>query len=659
MAKYSSYEKQIRTIASRATPLWDREVCNGHGASRTDTLKAEHRLHRWREILGSTTVLNRRLRCSNISRRALPTLLAGRQRDADLPCWAETLSAILHSYQQSPETEFGDTTDPSFKQNKPLPFQEVLIGFIRHARARLVSEAGDALGLFANAAITNLERSLLAHLTFVTNRVIGHDFYKFRFEQAPASAIESVWNRQAPSTKIYSAYVQHMYNGGLVELLETYPVLGRLLAQSVEHWVQASTDLCRRFRDDFSDLRTFFAWKIKQPKGAVAQLVTDLSDRHYGGQMVTKFILRTNEVVIYKPRTVRPEIVFYEFIDWVNGCGVSLDLRVVRALDRTTHGWVEFVDSSECQSGAGVERFYTRCGMLLAVIYALGTTDVHSENLIANGEHPVIVDLETLLSGSAMETQSLRIQTNEDEVDARPSVLSSGFLPHWQTAADGHQFDMSALAADDAQDPGIRLPVWRNINTDQMTFADETGVETSMDHRVRLAGNYPSVSAHLPKIVEGFKEVYSLLLANRQKLLSNKRLFARFDGLELRILVRGSVTYGQIHLHLLHPQFLRDGIDRSLELEWLARPLCATTTPEKSRMLMYETERKAMECLDIPRFTTSAWKDVEFSLDDPDMMNLCSARDSRVLRQRLAHLSSDDCAKQVALIENAVRSRFA
>jgi lantibiotic modifying enzyme len=212
-----------------------------------------------------------------------------------------------------------------------------------------------------------------------------------------------------------------MQNGGLAELLETYPVLARLLAQSVEQWVQASTDLCCRFRNDFSDLRTFFGWSIKHRKGAVARLVTDLSDRHHGGQTVTKFILRTDELVVYKPRTVRPEIAFYEFINWVSGCGTSLDLKVIRALDRTTHGWVEFVGNSECQSEAEVERFYTRCGMLIALIYALGTTDVHSENLIANGEHPVIVDLETLLSGSAMETQSQRIQTGEDDVDATPS----------------------------------------------------------------------------------------------------------------------------------------------------------------------------------------------------------------------------------------------
>jgi type 2 lantibiotic biosynthesis protein LanM len=659
VAKYSSYEKQIRSIVFRATPLWDRKISDVHEGSRPDKIKADQRLRRWREILGSAKVLNQRLEGSDIPRRVLGTLLSGNQRDANFPCWAETLTAILSSYQPSPGVEFCDTTDPSFEQSKPLPFQEVLIGFMRHARERLRSEAGEALEVLCSKAVTDLERSLLAHLTFVASSTIGHDFYKFRFDRAPASAIESVWCRQASSTEIYSTYVRHMQNGGLVQLLETYPVLGRLLAQSVEQWAHASADLCRRFFEDFSELRTFFSWRIKHPQGAVVRLRPDLSDRHNGGQTVTECILHTDEVVIYKPRTVRPEIVFYEFINWVTGCGLSLDLKVVRALDRTTHGWVEFVPYSECNSEAEVERFYTRSGMMTAILYVLGTTDVHSENLIANGEHPVIVDLETLLSGSSKEAQSQRQAAGEDGLDGVPSVLSSGFLPQWQIAPDGHQFDMSALAADDAQDPGIRLPVWQNVNTDQMTLSDDTGVQTEMDHRVRLGSDYPSVIDHLPRILEGFKEVYSLLLANRQKLLLNKRLLDGFDGLDLRILVRGSVTYAQIHLHLMHPEFLRDGIDRSLELEWLARPLSATPTPQRSRKLLYESERTAMERLDIPHFSTSTWRDIELSPDDPDMLNLCAERDSRVLRQRLAHLSRGDCAKQLTLIEDAVRSRFA
>lgn len=269
----------------------------------------------------------------------------------------------------------------------------------------------------------------------------------------------------------------------------------------------------------------------------------------------------------------------------MNDCGLSLDLKVIRALDRTTHGWVESVAYFECSSDEDVERFYTRCGMLLAVLYALATTDVHCENLIASGEHPVVVDLETILSASAQESQLSQGQdTEENSLSEEPSVLSSGFLPRWQTAPDGHRFDMSALGADDTQDPGIRLPAWQRTNTDQMAFSEAISVAAYMTHRVGLAGGWPSAVDHLPRILEGFREVYSCLLVNQQELLSNDRLLGGFDQLELRVLARSSATYAQLHLHLLHPEFLKDGIDRSIELEWLARPLSGTTTPRRGRM---------------------------------------------------------------------------
>ena len=41
--------------------------------------------------------------------------------------------------------------------------------------------------------------------------------------------------------------------------------------------------------------------------------------------------------------------------------------------------------------------FYRRQGVLLALLYLLGMTDIHHENLIACADQPVLVDVETLL----------------------------------------------------------------------------------------------------------------------------------------------------------------------------------------------------------------------------------------------------------------------
>ena len=434
-----------RGIAARATPLWDRDLTVAPRTSAAALPTAQRRLVRWRKVIGGADPLNTRLRNGELPPDRAAVLLAGAEQDVaegPLPPWAHTLESMLDRHARLRGVgEREARGDRSFDPATPLPFQEVLVDFVRHARDRLRTRGGSAADVLSLAAATALERQLLDHLAFVAGLTVGRDFYEFRFARAPASAFESAWRRQAPSTDIYAAYVEHMRSGGLVALLHAHPVLARLLCQSVDQWTCATGDFCRRFEDDFADLRATFGWEIERPDGAIADLRTGLSDRHYGGRSVIDCTLRTGERVIYKPRTVQPEVVFYRFIGWLNRRTLSLGLRELQALDRNTHGWVERVAAASCNSHEEVERFYKRAGMLLAVLHGLAITDIHCENVIASGEQPVIVDLESLLDE----------QTGESP-DGEPSVLSTGLLPRWQTTGEGYRFDMSALGADAAQD---------------------------------------------------------------------------------------------------------------------------------------------------------------------------------------------------------------
>ena len=217
---------------------------------------------------------------------------------------------------------------------------------------------------------------------------------------------------------------------------------------------------------------------------------------------------------------------------------------------------------------------------------------------------------------------------------------------------------MSALGADEKQDPGLRHVTWRSVNTDQMAAVEDAGVAISASHRVRLGDRFPTVAGHLPQFLAGFAAAYDGLLASRPALLSDKQLLEAFDDLELRVLVRSTETYTRLHLHLLHPEYLQDGIDRSLELEWLARPVCATASPRTGRAQVYEGERRAMEMLDIPHFGTAAWQKMKHADDDKDFLMLCGDRNSQVLCRRLARLSAADRLRQIAVIEQAISSRF-
>ena len=189
-------------------------------------------------------------------------------------------------------------------------------------------------------------------------------------------------------------------------------------------------------------------------------------------------------------------------------------------------------------------------------------------------------------------------------------------------------------------------------------MSEVSRARTSRKHRVRLGDCFPSASEHSEQLLDGFKHGYQLLLDRRNELASNRAFLEVLDNLDLRVLVRDTTTYSQLQVHLLNPQFLKDGIDRSIELEWLAHPLCASNSPTRVRTLIYEFERDAMEQLDVPRFATSAWALAADVSDDKDLWTFWGRRNSGVLLRRLKSLNATDLRRQCETAAAAVASGY-
>jgi lantibiotic modifying enzyme len=124
------------------------------------------------------------------------------------------------------------------------------------------------------------------------------------------------------------------------------------------------------------------------------------------------------------------EAAYHRLLAWLNERGAPLPFKVLEVLDRSTHGWVEFVEHLPCRDHDEARRYYERAGMLLCLIYVLEGTDCHHENIIASGEYPVLIDAETLMHHRA------RAVVPEDENAQTEafgrlghSVLRTGLLP--------------------------------------------------------------------------------------------------------------------------------------------------------------------------------------------------------------------------------------
>jgi type 2 lantibiotic biosynthesis protein LanM len=493
------------------------------------------------------------------------------------------------------------------------PFEEALAPFLVLARealrARVPALVADALTRHAWAA---LELALLRQLARIAGRTLFAEFSAHRVA-TEASGRDDDGGRRAFSRAIaaaagissrgaYDTFLAHLGAGGLERVLIAYPVLARLLAMRVADWIESSAEFLQRVTADAPLFEQTF--NVGRLPGEIVELACDLSDPHRGGRTVCRVSFASGLRVIYKPRNLRLEAAFSALLRWVNDGRVSLPLKAPVVLDRGGYGWMECISAEPCAHADAIERYHVRAGMLLCLAYVLGGSDLHQGNMIASGEHPVLIDLEAFMQASPRRSTSASGMLHE--LDRQPvwdSLLRTGMLPVNRVGLRGSPHRNGGLVA---IDPGYgrHVPRWEWINTDLMTFT----MGPPIVHRANLPhlGN-ESIRAedHVDAIGSGFIEMTEALRRSRVELLGPDSVLRAFRGARTRIVLRDTGVYATLLDRALHPRLLREGAEWSVEFELLN----ATTTNAESTQDSINiglAERHALARLDVPLFEAAS-----------------------------------------------------
>src|SRR5579871_3008260 len=103
--------------------------------------------------------------------------------------------------------------------------------------------------------------------------------------------------------------------------------------------------------------------------------------------------------VVYKPRSLAIDSALRSFIAGLTeDHGSPLNIRVPEIVDCGDYGWAEFVTHRFAAGNDELISFYRGIGHLLALMRVLRGSDLHAENVIAQGSSPVVVDCETLFT---------------------------------------------------------------------------------------------------------------------------------------------------------------------------------------------------------------------------------------------------------------------
>ena len=563
----------------------------------------------------------------------------------------------------------------SIDPEKPLPFADILLPAVLVGRQKLVTCLGSLsseclpLTLLSEGAYLQMERGLLQRLVNLSAKTLQLEFTNFRpRDYNLTNLLLEKFNFLAegisstPSKKYYIDFVEKLLHDGLLGFFQKYAVLGRLIATTIDFWVEATVEFLQSLQADTADIEGVL-YSTEIPLGKVTAICGSLSDFHNRGRSVLIISFASGKKLLYKPKNLGLEVIYNQLLDWCNQQVAPLPFKVIKVLNRHSYGWVlDYVEQLPCEDEAAAQRFYQRAGMLLCLLYVLGGNDCHYENLIASGEHPLLIDTETLLHPQANpiegSVQAIEEMT-EIEQQFQDSVLRTGLLPHWDFSPDGRvAYDISAMGSVNPQRSPWQVPRWKAVNTDEMHLAYEKVTLSAQANVPILHGIALSPNDYLEELIAGFEQMYQFLRDRRQALLADNDFLAALQAQQVRFIFRATKVYEVLKEKTLAPEFLRNGVERSIELDILSQTFLTSEHKPKAWSIL-RSELQAMEQLDIPYFGTSCSSDALTVGLEQSIEKYFKQPSYNQFLTRLKNLNQTDLASQVAIIRGAFYARVA
>ena len=553
----------------------------------------------------------------------------------DVPAWGTSLMQAFTGLPMAPAIlPFPET----WSKHQAVRFLEVFGPLIQQTRSRLSTLLHGVLHEHSDAPCdpTTLEallyENLLGQLLPMVMRIM--------ILELNVARVQGLLQGDTAEER-FQSFINHITQPAHgTALLQEYPVLGRLVVESLDRWVAVSVEFVQRLCADWLAIQQTFV--PPEAPGALVQIAGGMGDTHRGGRSVVIATFRSGFRLVYKPKSLAIARHFQQLLAWLNARGAQPPLRTLMVLDRGPYGWVEYVNAESCASPEAVQRFYERQGSYLALLYVLEATDFHHENIIAAGEHPCPVDLEALFHPRLRDGAPTPLDSTIYQALGQ-SVLRIGLLPRRIWAGERSEgIDISGLGGE----PGQRLPgeVLRvaQSGTDTMHMTRQTIEMPESQNRPKLHDCAVDLVAYQAALLTGFTTMYRLLSTHRDALLAADSPIARCARDEVRVILRPTRTYGMVLRETTHPDVLRDALDR----DRLVDRLWAEVPYRPYLQHVVQAECQALRAGDVPMFTTTPtshdlWSDHGHKIGD-----VLAETGMELVRRRLEHLSEDDLTRQ-------------
>src|SRR6476660_7391041 len=555
---------------------------------KADADVAAHRLAAWCQSAasGDWSLFSQRLRRDGwTTDDVLKKFATVRRTSTSLPAWV--VDAIwIETALQSPGKNPARITNGF----EPVAFGHLFAPVVEHA-TELVWAGVDrrALDNLTEAAHAGLRHSLLGELSNLCAPALCEQFALARKASEPQAN---------PGTSVYDRFTADMKAGGFRRLFEEKPVLLRLIALVTRQWIDTSRELVTRLDADLPAIRRDIL--RSNTDSPVASIAGEFSDPHNGGRSVRILSFEDGARIVYKPKDLRLDIAWHDLVERLNKDAPPIDLKAVRAIASDGYGWTEFIDHAGTDR-AGCQRFFRRAGAWLALFHCFVANDMHQEDMIAAGEHPVPIDLETILQSTVDESETAEPEAQAFDLATEKlanSVMMVGLLPAYGRSPDNNVFAIGGMTAD--WNAKIKIK-WDNINTDEMRPTRSKEVTNINPNLPFVDGHYVKLAEYTDDLVSGFRD-YTAFLLRHIRSSEPESLYKDFAGLPVRKVIRATRFYSMLLQRLKNTRAMDDGILWSAQADFMAR--LAEWDKEDDFWPLQRAERSALLALNVPHFVS-------------------------------------------------------
>ncbi|MGX7150717.1 type 2 lanthipeptide synthetase LanM [Enterococcus ureasiticus] len=334
-----------------------------------------------------------------------------------------------------------------------------------------------------------------------------------------------------------------------------YPTLARILAVRLTFACEVIEEFVSSLNDSREQLAITFA--ITTPM-ELTKIELGQGDSHERGKTVIQFQVQ-EKPLIFKFKNLEIGERFNDLLTYLEGLNPVLSFYKIKRIVQPTFTIEEKVAYQECREESEVTDFYQNYGQLLAIVYWLGATDLHMENLIASGPYPVLIDVETLIRPEMFkQTKKLSRQTRIE----KHSVIVAGLLPQkkqWK-----RELEMDALSGTKQKLP-TKVRRLRNDRSSDIAFQLEEAYMDGAQNIPRLAGKEVDYLVYRDVIQTAFKKMNRLLLKNKSEFIEQVK--ALFADTTIRLIYRDTQDYGNLLNFTLHTDCMSNYIEREKIIE--------------------------------------------------------------------------------------------